>query len=266
MDAFNELIFEICLEEKIRCEDLSFGWMLRLIKNNRSKHIVGRHFDLNPAAADRIACDKYACHILLKREGIPSVEHELFFDPLRRTNWISDDGELMRAFRLFESYGERAVVKPNCGWQGRGVEFCETKKEFERALLSIFKSEAGACVCPFYEIPREYRVFFVNGKCPVVYGKEPASDGWKHNLSAGAKTVDVGDKILLNELKKLAARAADCIGIKFATADIAGLADGTLAVMEINAGVTATKLLEQRPEKRGTVKEVYAEAVRAMFE
>lgn len=305
MDTFTELILEICTDEGIDCRLFSHGWIYRLEKNGRVRHIIGRHFDLNPAAADRIACDKYACATLLDAGGIPVIPHEMLFNPLIRTNWIGEEGEWDRALRFFNDHGRRVVVKSNTGWQGRDVYLCDSAKAMERASHIIFQNEPNVCLCPFYEIEHEYRVFYVNGECPFVYGKERAfvtGDGqtslaalaelldinsdslrfpcevsfvppkgervcvsWKHNLSNGASAFEVDDPVLLSELTTLSKRAAQCINIVFATVDIARLPSGKLTIMEINAGVTATKLLEQHPHRRDKVKSIYAGALRAMF-
>jgi hypothetical protein len=47
--------------------------------------------------------------------------------------------------------------------------------------------------------------------------------------------------------------------------DIAVLADASLAVMEINAGVSARILLTQFPHWRDNIKGLYAEAIRLML-
>lgn len=309
MDMFETLITEICAEEQIDCQILSHGWIYRLTKNGKARHIVGRHFDVNPAAADMIACDKYACCTLLNNSGVPVIEHKLLFNPLSRSAWIEDTGEWANALAYFYACGQRVVVKPNDGWQGRDVYLCETPKALERAVQTIFKSEPNVCLCPFYDIRHEYRVFYVAGKCLFTYGKERAhvtGDGirnlrelvaacgipsdcwrctyepeyiphreeqvcvsWKHNLSNGAAAFVIEDKALLSKLHALAVRAAQCINIQFATVDIAqiheGAAGSRLAVMEINAGVTVKKLLEQHPNRRDDAKRIYGEAIRAMF-
>ncbi|MCL2708842.1 MAG: hypothetical protein FWF03_06990, partial [Defluviitaleaceae bacterium] len=233
MDSFYPLINEICEDYSIRCEALSGGWLLRLEKNGKVRSIIGRHFDVNSASADRVACDKCACYEMLKRGGIEAVECELFLDPLRRRNWIGGGGEFSRATDYFNSRGQKVVVKPNEGWQGREVYLCETVKQLERAMLAAYKEGPGICLSPFAEIKNEYRAYHVNGECPLAYGKERASaigDGcstvsqfakesrvpddchyfpkgpdyvpapgerallsWKHNLSNGARAFFIGD-------------------------------------------------------------------------
>ena len=265
MDTFTALITEICAENHIDCEILSYGWIYKLSYKNTARYIIGRHFELNSSASDRIACDKYACSTILINKGIPCIRHELFFDPLRRSNWIGKNGEIDRAARFFYEYSEKVVAKPNNGWQGRNVFFCESMKDIEYAFGAIFAHEPTACLSPFYQITNEYRVFYLSGECLYSYGKKKGGASWKHNLSAGAVAFDIEDDSLLKKLYSLAADGAKCINISFAAIDIAQLPDGALKIMEINSGVVASKLLEQHPDKYGLVKKIYTKAVHAMF-
>jgi glutathione synthase/RimK-type ligase-like ATP-grasp enzyme len=262
---FNEMIREVCAERNIRCETLSFGWLLSLTRDGKVRHIAGHHFDGNAAAADRIACDKHACYTVLTHNGIPAAVHEIIFDPVSRAGWMGEGGAWRRALTLFHAFGHKVVVKPNAGWQGRDVCLCKTPAEMERALSAVFQREPNACVCPFYKIKNEYRVFYVYGDCPLAYGKALAPGLWKHNLSGGALAFDVSDGMLLADLYSLAKKAAECVNISFATVDIIQLADDSLLVMEINAGVTAKRLLEQLPGHREKVKRIYERAVEGMF-
>jgi glutathione synthase/RimK-type ligase-like ATP-grasp enzyme len=262
---YKEWLAEICAENGIVYTDLSYGWVHRLEKNGRVKHIAGHHFDGNNAAADRIACDKYACYSLLKRNHIPAVVHELLFDPIIRTGYIDEKGTWQKAIEYYEQFNKKVVIKPNYGWQGRDVMYCETPVQVEQALLTIFSKEPNACICPFYNFKHEYRVFYVFGDCPFIYGKECSSDSWKHNLSGGAKAFIIENPALHNRLNDLAKKAAESIAISFATVDIAELVSGELLVLEINAGVSAKRLLEQLPEQREVIKEMYTKAVNHMF-
>jgi glutathione synthase/RimK-type ligase-like ATP-grasp enzyme len=173
---------------------------------------------------------------------------------------------LKQAFEYFNAYAQKAVIKPNEGWQGQDVYLCETVAQVEQALLTIFKQDKNACICPFYPIENEYRVFYVYGECPVAYGKKRPSDSWKHNLTGGATAFDIQDEGLLANLRTLARKAAASINISFATVDIIQLTDGSLLILEINAGVSARKLLEQLPHHKDKIKDLYAQAVGRMFE
>ena len=139
----------------------------------------------------------------------------------------------------------------------------------EAAAHAIFSAHPSAAISPFVEIKTEYRVFYLNGKCQLVYGKE-ASETWQHNLALGAKAVELvvksqEEKKLLAELKALACKAAECIGINFATIDIVQTHSGMLSVMEINSGVQAKLLLDQHPHLRDTIKRIYNSAILQMF-
>jgi glutathione synthase/RimK-type ligase-like ATP-grasp enzyme len=262
-ETFKTLIKEICEENDISVETLSFGYLLRLTKDGQTRHIIGNHIDANAAAADRIASDKCACSLLLNRQGINAIPHELVFNPVRRGNWISGGGTWLQALEYLNKH-RRVVVKPNNGWQGHDVYLCETPAELELALHLIFQKEPDACLSPFYEFDHEYRVFCVYNEALYAYGKKRASGDWKHNLSGGASAFEIKNDELLNKLFDTALNAARCININFATVDIAQLKDGSLIVVEINSGVVAQKLLEQMPEMRSVVKGIYYKAVAGM--
>ena len=99
---FREFIKDICEKKHIQCTELSYGWIYRLTRDKQIKHIFGHHFDGNGAAADYIASDKYACYTVLKHNNIPSVIHEIIFDPVSRFG-IMDS--MKTAFDLFNSFG-----------------------------------------------------------------------------------------------------------------------------------------------------------------
>lgn len=247
-----DFVAEICAEEALSLDFLSRGYVLRLTKNGVSKNIFGSYWDINSAASDRIACDKTACFLLLSREKIPAVAHELLSS--RIDTWA-------RAKKFFNTH-KKVVLKPNQGTKGQDIFLCGTWDELKSAAHAVFAKHNDAALSPYIEIENEYRVFFLNGECKFCYGKSKG-DSWMHNLSQGARAFEcAGD---CDAIKNLAVRAADCIGIKFATIDIAAFPDGEHAVMEINSGVQARQLLEQLPHLRPVIKGIYAEAVRCMF-
>jgi len=251
----SDFVREICAEENILCEIFSHGYVMRLTKDDRVRHIFGSYWDINSAAADRIACDKTACFLLLSNSGIPAVSHELF------SSRCDEKDAWARAEAFFYAH-KKIVVKPNTGTKGMDVFLCETPVDFETAAFKIFAKYSDAALSPFVEIEREYRVFFLCGQALFAYGKE-RGDSWQHNLSRGAEAFEItGD---CDAIINLAIRAADCIGINFASVDVAVLSCGGLAVMEINSGVQARILLEQLPHLRPTVKKIYAEAIHAML-
>jgi len=289
MDSFFRIISEICHEEGIELSVLSFGWIYELRKNGEIRHIVGRNFDLNTETGSIIAGDKYACYEVLKNNGIPAAEHMMLFNPLQRAALIDENGIWTKAVDYFNANQGKIVVKPNRGWQGRNVFLCESLKDLEAAIQLIFQDEPNLCLCPFYSIENEYRIFYAGGSCLFVYGKENAyveGDGkralsqmikklnlteenircdheagyiprpgekvrvsWKHNLSKGAQAFQNVEPPLLDSLYELAEKAARVIHVNCATIDIIRLPGHELKVLEINTGVATKKFLEQYPDQ-----------------
>jgi glutathione synthase/RimK-type ligase-like ATP-grasp enzyme len=264
MTNTKKLITEICAENGIACVALSRGYILRMTKNGQIRHIYGNYWDLNSAAADRIACDKSGCYALLNAAGIPAIAHTLVYNPTQREAWAGDNGTMFSAMEFFEAHKKKIVVKPNKGTQGRDVTLCKTPLEVEQALMTVFASEPDAALSPYTTVKTEYRVYYLAGRAYFIYGKR-RGDSWKHNLASGATAFEVTDPDLLASLASLALRAAQCVGITFATIDIAALADKSLAIMEINSGVLANRLLDQLPHLRGTIKGLFTEALERLF-
>jgi glutathione synthase/RimK-type ligase-like ATP-grasp enzyme len=264
MNNQSDFVKEICKEQNILCESLSRDYIMRLTKDGFTRHIFGAYWDINTAAADRIACDKTACYLLLKKSGISAVLHELMYNPRLRIEYVHKEGEWLRAAEFFGRHNRKIVIKPNRGTKGQDVYFCQTIPELEAAAYSIFMNHPDAALSPYHEIEKEYRVFYIDGSCRFVYGKSKGAT-WQHNLSQGASAFEVSCAKRISELKETALRAAKCIGITFATVDIAELPSGELAVMEINSGVQAKQLLEQLPHLRPVVKSIYEEATGLFF-
>jgi len=260
-----ELITEICKEKDIQLECLSFGYIMCITAGEKTRHIFGPYWGLNSAAADRIACDKTACYIILEKSGIPAIAHELLYNPLKRMGWAGEKGAWAMATDFFIKHNKRVVIKPNQGTKGQDVYLCETVPALEAAVYAIFQEYPDAALSPYYEIENEYRVFFLNGNAMFAYGKAK-KDSWQHNLSQGAIAFELRDEKIIAKVNGLAVRAAKCIGITFATVDIAETVDGELFVMEINAGVQARQLLEQLPHLRAKIKKIYAAALQLLVD
>ena len=264
MNTRNELINEICTEKNITVDYLSADYILRLAKDGQSRHIFGPYWDLNSAAADRLACDKAGCYTMLHHSGIPAIEHKIMYNPLRWGYLLDSTGTMANALTYFETHNKAVVAKPNKGAQGRDVFLCNTPLQLETAMQTIFSTEPDIALCPYHEIYTEYRVFYLGGQARYIYGKAKGED-WRHNLSQGAKAFEVNDGNLRARLSDLAVLAARCININFATVDIVALEKGELAVLEINSGVQAQYLLEQLPHRWGTIKAIYTDAISSMF-
>ena len=257
-------IKEVCRQENIAVQSLSKDYIIRLTKGNQTRNIAGPYWDINSAASDRIACDKFGCYTVLNGAEIPAIPHQLFFNPTRRGEWIGENGSWTRILEYFRTHGE-VVAKNNEGWGGLDVYHCTTALELEKAVSKIFQHQPNVTLSPFKDIKTEYRIFYLNGKTPFAYGKAKGED-WKFNLAQGATAFLIKNYSLKKSLEELAKKAAHTIGITFATVDIAQMKSGKLAVMEINAGVQARFLVDQMPELRKKIKSIYTEAILHMFE
>jgi len=264
MSIRNELLNEICIEQNIKLEYLADDYILCLSKGDQLRYILGPYWDINSAAADRLACDKAGCCTMLKIAGISAIEHEAIYNPLRWPYLIDHKGTMSKAIAFFEANRNKIVAKPNQGSQGKDVYFCGSVLSLEQAIQTIFITEPDVALSPYYEIQTEYRVFYLNGRTHYMYGKTKGNNG-KHNLSQGAKAFEVMNSDLKLKLSELAIHAAKAININFATIDIACLEKNELAVLEINSGVQAQLLLKQLPHHRQTIKSIYAEAISDMF-
>ena len=183
--VFHTIIKEICEEKGINVKKLSYDWILELEKDGEIFHIAGNRFDLNPEAAGRVACDKYATYEVLKSNDVPVIEHKMVFNPTNRSAYIEEEGIWTGIIDYFHANNDQLVVKPNDGCEGQGVYLCKTLKELEVAIHKLFKTNPSISICPFYDIDTEYRTFFLKGECYLIYGKTKPyviGDG-VHNIS-----------------------------------------------------------------------------------
>jgi len=84
---------------------------------------------------------------------------------------------------------------------------------------------------------------------------------WRHNLEAGAEPVLLPQGETRAACVALAARAAEAIGIRFASVDVVRV-DGSWQVLEVNSGVMMEALSKQHPE---LVQATYRAALREVF-
>lgn len=88
---------------------------------------------------------------------------------------------------------------------------------------------------------------------------------WKFNLSQGASPQIIEQSDLCSKLSILAIKAANAIGISFATVDIIEDQSGKLSVLEINAGVAMDQFIQQIPSGRDIATIIYEKAILSMF-
>lgn len=164
-----KLLEKLCNELEIKIEKLSFGWVYKLSKSNKIRYITG-NFDINKEASSKIASDKYATYEVVKSQNLPIIEHKMIFNPNERKKYIEKDiwNICCDEFKA----KKKVVVKPNLRLEGKGVFRCKTLDELEIAVKFLLEKNTSISICPYYDIEKEYRAFYLNGKILLIYEKE----------------------------------------------------------------------------------------------
>lgn len=244
------VIRDICVERGIGFTSLSDDWLLELTKDGKTRRILGYKFSLNDAVASSISGDKVAAHLLLKRAGLPSVEHVL----LRPK--VSDEQK-----EPLKKWG-KIVVKPLDGSGGYGVKlFDGADKAIEWIESTDYPAWAAA---PFYDIKRELRLVLLDQKLLLAHEKQGVMiDGLKmFNLGLGATPKDfVPDEDLL----ALAAEAQVALGLRLSAVDIVETMSGERMVLEINSGFMVENYMRFSPEHKQRGIEAYRQIIDAVM-
>lgn len=298
-----KIINEICTEDNIKMQTMSYGYITELEKNGIKKRMVGNSLEINSANSYKIASDKYATYEMLISYDIPTIKHYMLFNPETRSDFY--DNEIEKAKKIFEGNNRKVILKSNDSSEGRYVFKIEDSVVLENTILDLFKEKKDTLsICPFYNIDYEYRAVYLDGEILFMYQKEKpfvVGDGkralktliekaeiqdvyenldlnyipkenerievsWKHNLSRGALPVSIEDKGLEKELEELAIKAAKTIGISFATVDIVHTKEDGLLVMEINSSVCMDKFSEKYENGYEIAKNVFKKAISKMFQ
>lgn len=194
-----KILKELCKEMDIKIEVLSYGWIFKLSKNDKIRYITG-NFDINKEASSKIACDKYAVFEVLKSQNIPIIKHTMIFNPIDRKNYIKENAVWDIVYKEFEKE-TKLVVKPNCGFEGKGVFLCNTICEAEEAVRFLLKNNTSISICPFYDIKKEYRTFYLNGEILLIYEKEKpyVIGNGKDNVKTLIKKLNLPDNDVVKE-------------------------------------------------------------------
>lgn len=263
-----QLLTEICHAEGIKCEFFSNDWLLKLTKNDKTRYIFGYKFGINNQAAGQIADDKFATYSILKSAQIPVVEQTIFYNSNNRMNYAKFHNSPEYVAEYLHNHDDNIVIKPATGTCGQSVMHITRELQIPAAFEKVFRQSHSAVMCPFYQITHEYRLIMLDGEEKLTYMKSLSlgSDGWKFNLAAGAKAMDVTDKFKKAQLVQLAQKTVSTIGLRFCSVDIIETQDGELLVMEVNSGVMIKRFLQQRPDRYTQVYNLYREAILKMFD
>lgn len=169
---FFKILDEICVEKNISQNDISFGWITELKKNNVAKHIIGYQFDLNSAISYNIAGDKFATYEVLKSNDVPTIEHRMIFNPQTRSKYYKNKF-LNEAKELLKQNGNEIVIKANDSCKGKDVFICMSDIEIEHIVEKLFEEKNDTLsACPYIDIEYEYRAIFLCGEILYIYKKK----------------------------------------------------------------------------------------------
>ncbi|MDO8619746.1 MAG: cyanophycin synthetase [bacterium] len=116
-----------------------------IFKNGKKRYFRYSSLDLNPLGASEIAKDKDYANFFMKKMGYPTVRGEAFYSD-EWADAIGSARKIDHAFRFARKLGFPVIVKPNSGSQGNNVSLVHSRKEFYRALRTIFKGDRIALV------------------------------------------------------------------------------------------------------------------------
>jgi len=172
---------------------------------------------INPPLAIEHAVDKYHILALLEEQGLP----------VPRTAVTESQEEALRAFR---ELGGDVVMKPLFGSRGIGTTRIFDPEIATRAFRTVSFYHGVLYLQEF--IPHgvsDVRAFVVGER--VVAAMHRVAEGWKTNVSLGAKPVSYKPS---EELESLAVKAATVIGCKVAGVDILESENGPI-IIELNS-------------------------------
>ena len=144
-------------------------------KSGRHSYFRYNTLDLNPMGGSEIARDKDYANFFMKSMGYPTVPgSKTFFSD----HWSKAIGSPRRnidaAYRHAVKLGFPVIVKPNSGSQGVGVALVHNKREFYRAVRSVFKHDRIVLV----QKPvrgKDYRIVVLDNKIISAYERIPLS-------------------------------------------------------------------------------------------
>lgn len=201
----SNILKELCHEMGIEIKILSYGWIYKLSKDGKTRYIIDE-CGINEISASKIANDKYATYAVMKSENIPVIKHTMIFNPVERKNYIKNKREIWNiCYTELKQYGE-VVIKPNLGFQGINIYRSKNMKEIKKIVKNLLKRNTSISICPYYELEKEYRTIYLNGKILLIYEKEKPQiiGNGKDTIRTLVKKLKLPDnKIVRENLNKL---------------------------------------------------------------
>lgn len=152
------------------CSLLCYAWVIQLAHQGRVRRVFGYTWELNSAAAYLLAQDKAATYALLSELNIPAIEHRLFFSP-QQSFYVGHNGNWPDLLAYAAQHDFQLVCKSNEGTGGNHMFKVSKAQELETAVHQLFAQHRTIAVCPYHDIPIEYRVILLDGEVQLVFAK-----------------------------------------------------------------------------------------------
>ncbi|MHA1734685.1 MAG: RimK family alpha-L-glutamate ligase [Promethearchaeota archaeon] len=182
---------------------------------------------LNPPRGIEVATDKFLTSVILSQSGIPTPR-----------TVVAETFE--NALAGFRELGEDVVLKPIYGSMGYGVTRLTDRGFAEYVFSTLEQHNETFYLQEFLEHHRrDVRLFVLDGSVVAsMYRENPEPTGdsggrysWKTNIHAGAKPRAYDPP---EELKELAVKATEAVGLEVAGVDVLETRDG-FKVIEVNS-------------------------------
>ncbi|WP_227939209.1 ATP-grasp domain-containing protein [Alkalihalobacillus deserti] len=253
------MIQESVQKDDVTFEEISPYYLYRAQREKKSFIMHDVEIGLNNSASLKLARSKSGTYSVLKKAGIPAVEH-LFL--LNHSSRFSKTNSYQLATDYFHSFNESVVLKQDDGSQGENVYKITSADELKIQLKALFSLHLNACLSPFYSSTYEYRIVALKGEPKLFLAKERTTS-WKHNLIGGSRSKDV-PPALIPSLSKIAIDTAQALELNFCSVDILDTTNGLL-VLEVNEQVMLDEYIKGDPSRKEKVSAIYREAILERF-
>ncbi len=170
VNHFYNILSEVCKEEGIKEEKLSFDWITKLTKGDKVHYAVRNQFDINSSTSTLIAGDKYATYSVLRNHEIPICEHQIVFNPKLREDYY--DENFIIGIKMLLKENRFIVIKGNNSFGGREVFKVSSFDDAINVIHKLFNENVSSVsVCPYMDLKNEYRCIYLDGEILLMYEK-----------------------------------------------------------------------------------------------
>lgn len=155
-------IVDACEERGIPVQRLTGGSLLQLGYGRCQRRLQAAMTDQTSCIGVDIACDKVLTKKLLSESGVPVPYGSV----------VSTEDEAVEAFRFI---GDKVVVKPYDGNQGKGVSLRLGSESEVRAAFKLAQNFGQDVIVEKYIPGRNYRLLVIGGKFVAAAERIPAS-------------------------------------------------------------------------------------------